>query len=603
MSLLLSLLLVLVQTPGETPGEPAPAASCPEGRISHVFIDNHSIFDPETLPDDGRIRWAYDLANRLHMRTREDVIREELLLGVGECFDLEAVQESARILREFRFIAGADVFGVPQPDGDVHVVVDTRDEWTTKVALSVRFDGGLRFEGASVVEENFLGLGASVGAFWVQKEERRNVGVLTEIPRVARTDWDVGASVSATRIGEEVDLVLVRPFQGEREGMGFRQELYHSRDLFNFVVPEGWGDDPEANWTHVVLPVRERRLQLGAKRRMGDPGRFFTLGGGLSYEDVQTGGAGRAEGILDGDFSTRHPLGTALTAPLAGQLQDRRAVRLNLMGGVRQIRFAERRGLDAVDGLQDLPLGREALLTVGRSLGSTGPGRPADFLMRLSLFRGGELGPFLSFARLTAESRRELGRGRTEGWRDGIGELQTLNYWHPGGVGSPTILLRAAAQGGWRTDAPFQLTLGGPDGVRGYSETDIPGARRLIVSGEGRWQLPNPLENLADLGMTVFGDVGRMWAGDAPFGQNTGWRSTVGAGLRVGFPAGSGSVIRIDVAVPVDGAVSRSPIIRVSAREWLGVLNDTRSQQLLRSRRGGLSPDYSGVVRERRPPG
>ncbi len=599
MSLLLPLLLLLSQTPGD----PVPAPSCPEGRISHVFIDNHSIFDPETLPDDGRIRWAYDLANRLHMRTRESVIREELLVEEGECFNLEAAQESARILREFRFIAGADVFGVPQPDGDTHVVVDTRDEWTTKVAMSVRFDGGLRFEGASVVEENFLGRGASVGAFWLQKEERRSVGLLSEIPRVARTNWDVGASVAATRIGEEVDLVLVRPFQGERAGTGLRQEIYHSRDLFNYVVPEGWGGDPEKNWTHVVLPVRERRVQLGMKRRMGDPGRFFTLGGGLSFEDVETGGAGRAEGILDGDFSTRYPVDTDLTAPLEGQLQDRSAFRLNIMGGVRQIRFAERRGLDAVDGLQDLPLGREALFTVGRSLGSTGPDRPADVLTRLNLFRGGELGPILSFASVTAESRRELGRGRTEGWRDGIGELQTLNYWHPGGAGSPTILLRAAGQGAWRTDAPLQLTLGGPDGVRGYSETDIPGARRVVVSGEGRWQLPNPLDNLADLGMTVFGDVGRMWAGDAPFGQSTGWRSTLGAGLRVGFPAGSGSVIRIDVAVPMDGAVSRSPIIRVSAREWLGVLNDTRSRQLLRSRRGGLSPDYSGVVRERRPPG
>ena len=581
------------------------------GEISHVFIDNHSIFDPAGLPEEGLVRWTYEMTNRLHRRTRPAVIRRELTFRVGDCFDPAAVRESARILREFRFIAAADVFGVPQPDGTRHVVVDTRDEWTTKTALGIRFDDGLRFEGASIVEENFLGRGAAVGAYWLERDEQRQLGGLVEIHRLGRSYWDTRTSVASTRVGEAVDVALIRPFQGESAGTGYRAEFRHRRDLFSYVVPAGSPDsgheaaDPTAEeWSHLVLPVREQRGQVGLSHRMGTPGRLAILGGGLSFESVEPF-AGEVEGIRDGDFSRREGVDPATAALVQTSKGARQAYRLNLMAGLRQITFLERRGLDAVAGVQDLPLGREAILMVGRSIGSTGPGRPPDLWSRLNLFRSGQIGPIFSFATLTGEARRELG-GSGGAWKDGTADLQILNYWNPGGAGSPTFLLRGLAQGGWRAEAPFQLTLGGPSGVRGYSEQQFPGARRVVVSGEARMALPNPLSQLADLGMTVFGDAGRMWAGDAPLGVDSGWKGSVGAGIRLGFPAGTSSVIRIDVALPtgtLEPGVSRSPTLRISAREWLGVLNDTRSHQILRSRRSGMTADFSSVVRDRRPPG
>lgn len=607
-----ALLVALAAAPevrGETglllPGD------CPLGEISHVFIDNHSIFDPAGLPDEGLVRRAYVLTNRLHIRTRPAVIRRELTFRVGDCFDPAAVRESARILREFRFIAAADVFGVPQPDGTRHVVVDTRDEWTTKTSLGLRFDDGLRFEGASIVEENFLGRGAAVGAYWLEREEQRQLGGLVEIHRVGRSYWDTRTSVASTRVGEAAEVALIRPFHGEAAGTAVRAEFRHRRDLFSYVVPRV-SPEPQAEamegaateWSHLVLPVREQRGQMGLSHRMGSPGRLAILGGGVSFESVEPFRE-EVEGVRDGDFSHREGVEPEVAALLQTSGEPRQAYRINLMAGVRQIEFMERRGLDAVAGVQDLPLGREAILTVGRSIGSTGPDRPPDLWSRVNLFRSGQIGPILSFATLTGEARRELG-GAGPAWKDGIADLNVLNYWNPGDPGSPTLLLRASARGGWRPHAPFQLTLGGPDGVRGYSEQRFPGARRVVLSGEARMVLPNPLSQLADLGMTVFGDAGRMWAGDAPLGTDTGWKGSVGAGLRIGFPAGTSSVIRIDLAIPT-GALeegrSRSPTLRISAREWLGVLNDTRSHQIVRSRRSGMTADFSSVVRERRPPG
>ena len=52
--------------------------SCAEGRISSVFVDNHSVFDLSDPDLNMRFGWAYRLANRLHPATRQSVIRREL---------------------------------------------------------------------------------------------------------------------------------------------------------------------------------------------------------------------------------------------------------------------------------------------------------------------------------------------------------------------------------------------------------------------------------------------------------------------------------------------------------------------------------------------
>ena len=49
--------------------------ACPEGPISFIFIDNHSIFDPDDLREGQPFLWVYRLANSVHMRTRESFIR------------------------------------------------------------------------------------------------------------------------------------------------------------------------------------------------------------------------------------------------------------------------------------------------------------------------------------------------------------------------------------------------------------------------------------------------------------------------------------------------------------------------------------------------
>ena len=61
------------------PGRPAAAqseppdtgAACPAGRVTHIFVDNHSIYDVDQVDDAGVLGWVYKTANALHVKTRE----------------------------------------------------------------------------------------------------------------------------------------------------------------------------------------------------------------------------------------------------------------------------------------------------------------------------------------------------------------------------------------------------------------------------------------------------------------------------------------------------------------------------------------------------
>ena len=91
-----------------------------------------------------------------------------------------------------------------------------------------------------------------------------------------------------------------------------------------------------------------------------------------------------------------------------------------------------------------------------------------------------------------------------------------------------------------------------------------------------------------------------MRPGDAPFGADSGWRGTLGTGIRIGFPAGTSSVIRADLAFPIgSGIESRKPVIRISAIEMLGTTGIGRSTQIGRSRRSGIGSQFVGVARDR----
>src|SRR6185295_5147912 len=95
--------------------------------LAAVEIQRNDIFDP----DEAR-GWLPRLANALHIRTREGVVRREVLLAPGLPFDSARAEETARHLRGLGIFRRVQVDTVSTDSGLV-VRVLTRDAWGNKL--------------------------------------------------------------------------------------------------------------------------------------------------------------------------------------------------------------------------------------------------------------------------------------------------------------------------------------------------------------------------------------------------------------------------------------------------------------------------------------
>ena len=575
---------------------PLPLSSqqpCPSGRVSFIFVDNHSIFDPDDLSEEQPFLWAYRLANVLHMRTAQSFLLSELLFSTGDCYDPELLEESERLLRLHTFIATADVYGVEQPDGSWHVIVDTKDDWTTKVGVRVNLEEGFELRGVDLAEENVVGRGITAGVFFREHDERRDLGAQFFTPRLLSTRMDGRVSAGRTRIGSFFGESLFYPFVGE-VGRIAGLQLYLRRDEF-FPYSLGIRDPAPGEVTHVLLPMEEERMEVTVAGRIGAPGNLTTFGLGVSNATLEFPGfPHEVEVAREGDFGQRDIAPPELAARVERHTRHASGTRLNLLIGQRNIRFERRRGLDALSGLQDVAVGTDAAFTLGKSVGvlSSGEGQPDDLYGRLRLFLG-DARPQLVINTAVAVEGRQIFSGGTagDGLRDVLGEADFLLYWQPGAQEVHTLFLRLAGAGGWSLDQPFQLTLGGSQGVRAFREYEFPSRRRVIASAEHRVYLPWPAHDLVDLGLTLFADGGRGWGQGIPFGVDSGWIGAVGGGLRLGFPAGTRSVVRLDVAFPLGAGLEMGDyVFRVSMAQVLG-LNGIDDMQMARSRRVSVGSD------------
>jgi len=571
---------------------------CPVGTVDHIFIDNHSIFDTSDPDLDSRFRWAYDLANRLHVRTRESVIRRELLFDVGDCFDPVLLEESERLLRAYPFIARTDIYGIQQPGGGYHVVVDTEDEWSTRAEVRFDLSGQVDVEAIELREQNLAGYGQELGVFYQSREATRSYGIGYRTPQLFRTRWDLSLDAGRTRAGTLFRQELAYPFVGEVGRLAFRQVLNRHDWYFDYIVPRtgsgGFCPD-EGPDCRILVPIREKALEVAGLRRFGEPGNLTVVGLGIGFQEISYPGSDSAITFVEGGrYDERQPAPVELRTPVLARMQHLRNVRAMLLLGKRNIEWRKRRGLDSFRGDEDVRLGAEVEVTFARSL----PSLESDNDLYGSLELYAATGPPSLFfgTRVRTDARRayDAPPGEHE-LQDVTGEGEAFVYIRPTSMARHTLVLRAAGAGAWHVETPFQLTLGGELALRGWPLESFPGGRRVVFTAEDRWYFGWPFPDVADIGASIFTDVGRIWPGDVALGTDSGWRTSVGVGLRANFPAGGTNSFRIDAAFPVgsDGGLGKLQLV-IGVGEYLGITAPFTDPQIGRSR----MPPISGSLRQ-----
>jgi outer membrane protein assembly factor BamA len=114
-----------------------------------------------------------------------------------------------------------------------------------------------------------------------------------------------------------------------------------------------------------------------------------------------------------------------------------------------------------------------------------------------------------------------------------------------------------------------------------------------LVSLEDRFPIFS--REMLDAGLAFFGDLGRVWGQDVPYGVDSGWRSSVGAGLRLNIPGGALRTVRADFTLPLSGDRDVHGIYFRFYTELGGLLQTPkRPGQVERSRWSGPDTNVTG---------
>jgi hypothetical protein len=497
-----------------------------------IYTEAPSVASLRRVPVVARV------ARTMHETTQPTLVERFLLFKAGDrCEELRRA-ESERILRAQPYIADADVFIVTNDDGTVDAEIRTIDETAVVFGGSVRARSP-NISGVLFGNANLGGQGIYASGAWRTGDGFRDgyAGRLIDNQFLGRA-LVAGAEGARNPVGGSWRLYAGRPFFTDLQRVAWRARAGESSGLMELRRPDG---------TKPEVALKRRYFEAGAIGRVGAPGRLALFGASLTGDDEEPGTR-----LVAADSGMIIDLG-----PLPRPYIPHHLARVNVLLGVRDIRFVRRRALDAITASQDVPLGVQIGLQAGHSAPILGA-KETDFFFAGDLYVGlSRSERATTRLQLRSEGRQPVGDAQ---W-DGL--LNTGRLLHQIKVGPSNLdelVLDWAS--GYRVRMPFQLLLGVQEGgVRGYEKSTFAGGQRIVARYEHRYSY-GTVRNLGALAFAGFVDAGRQWAGDVPYGVSTPFKGAVGLSLLASVPSRSTRVWRADVAFPVSSGARASWTIR-----------------------------------------
>jgi len=485
--------------------------------IGEIIFDKQSVFDLSNPEEDN---WLYRLANRLHVITRDSVIRNQLLFRPGDRFSARILEESARLLRKNRFFYDVRVEPARYENGVVDIRVWTRDIWTLIPGLSLSRSGGENRSGVTLSENNLLGHGVSLSLRYSHDVDRESVSFAYFDRNLGRSWTSLFLGLADNSDGKTTDVRINRPFYELdarwSAGVNYRDD---SREVSFYDLGNEMAEYAEDANVHSTYIGWSNGLRDGWVRRWV---------AGFVYD------AHRFDPVTDGTLAPLVPEDRKLVYPYLGfeLLEDR---------------FESTANRDLIDRTEDFFMGTRLWASLGYAAESFGSDRES-LLYRFEASHG--FGSIQSKALLVSTAAT----GRVD---DGTAANQEFmldaSYYNKiNDKRLSFVTLRGSL--GNDLDLDNLVELGGDNGLRGYPLRYQTGDSKVLLTVEQRYYTDWYPFRLFRVGGAVFADAGRVW-GDNPIGgPQLGWLKDVGFGLRLLPTRASGrDVIHIDIAFPLDG--------------------------------------------------
>ncbi len=527
--------ILLAQDPDRTttpdtladPAAPRPEAppigvGAPPPVIDTIIIDNRNIFDEEH----AKKNFFFRLANALHIKTRQYVIRREVLFKQGQLLDSLQVAETERNLRARRLFTEVAIDTVRR-DGRFAAVVTTRDGWTTvpRISFSAASDGTVTAT-LGVTDRNLLGTGNYGRAWYVKGVDRTGVVLQTALDRLGGSPMSFGGGVFLLSDGTSGYWSTGVPYRAYSDPYA---AIYDGQAADQRVL--------QYLATNAALDTVQYQRRVFINRGNGgvalisNPREYLRVGGTAEVRNEIY--------ILRRDTALAIP--DTITGTIGGYVGYSRAD-FDLVQYVNGF------------GQEDVNLSRSIHLSLKVAPDAFG-------------WESTGLGP-----RLDLSAGTRLGAGFVRGW------ALASALFNSAGLDSGRVVLGAtvaarpsaasrhvtliSARGGWLDNPPpgGEFDLGFDVPPRGFPPHSFVGDRSFSGTLEHRWYAWDGLFRVLNVGLAAFLDWGGAWYVEQPsrFGGNVG----VGLRLGTGVSTGIGRTARIDVAYLFGDGVGE----RVSSR-------------------------------------
>lgn len=454
--------------------------------------------------------------------TRESAVAPFLLVRQGQKCTEVLLAESERVIRAQPYLADARATVTSDTSGTVRVEFSTTDDVRPIVGLGVKDGKPTR---AKLGSANIAGYGMATAAQWQQGFAFRDGWSLrfTDYHAFGRP-YLFDSQLERSPLGEIAAASISRPLYSQVQRLAWSAAIAHVDRYQTFLR----GEDVNP----LSLDVERRSWQANAVYRIG--GGSYGLFAGAQVGGDHVAPADRGVIITDTGFVADED------TTLGPRYEKQNRTLVAAIIGARALKFFKAEGFDALEGAQDVARGMQIGGLVGREVGSGDDG----------WFVGGQMYGGAGTPKNFVGMQVGLETGRVDGdWNDLIAEGRVAWYSRPSR--RRTQIASVEYSGAWDTSVPFQLRLGTDHaGVRGYDDSRTTGGRRAVARFEERLILPG-LKKYMGLGSAAFVDVGKMWAGDVPFGQTVNPRVGAGLGLIVAIPRSSRQNLRVDVAAPL----------------------------------------------------
>ncbi len=511
-------------------------------------------------------KWAYNLLNKVHIKTRTSVLYENLSFEIGDSITVDDLRDSERILRKRKYISDAAMSYYTDANGKNIIRVKTSDHWSTTPHLSFPYlqfgSGDLDFAfSAGLIEWNLLGSGQKVGLIYSSGLERDMFYFEYENPHMLIKNHRLKVFASKNSDGYYYSSEIQRPFASIKDRWSYvvggasskmgksmykhpeRNSIFTELDSNTFT---GTGNDFSTSLATKIYSysgIKRDSINIRIARKFGTN---FQKIVGLAYAySLERGGVSSRmvyHNVYGDEPGSNWAIKSNLIEPIRYTENSLIGIKFTLLG----VKYAKVRNFNNVKYNEDVELGWSAYTGIFKNIEALNASTDSWLIKNK-----------INFADVWAlDHMFNLGMANRFYYDDKVYDGQfdsEIEYmWKPNSRTATYLLSKFNTL--YRSPKYNYYTLDGISGMAGVPFFYYTGQTRVLFKVEERFFLPKSFERGTVVPViATFFNAGNAYETFSDVDLNE-LRYNVGFGLRLGMSKSTQGVVQhVDVAWPLNG--------------------------------------------------